>query len=444
VERFKMRDAQGHELSGATTEGVGYFNNAVRAFTLIYGDATGLYDAAAKASPELVMAHLGKAWPLVLANDPLMAIPARALLNVARELRMNDRERAHLAALTHAAIGHRASAVAILDRHLMSYPFDLVAHMAALQMDGHLGRFHWARDRSARALPLWSKAQDSYGIMQSFYSFGLEEAGDYAQAEDTARAAAELEPFGYWPHHCVSHVMEMMGRPQDGLAWMEEREPFWSSKDNLNRVHIWWHKSLFHIELGQYETALQIYDGPILATMRPASMSICNGAALLWRLDTLGCALGDRWQHLAARWEGHADCKLYVFPDIHAAMSELRAGHLPQFERRLKTMRETAADGTQLGAIYRDIGLPVVEGLGAFHHGAYARAVEHLLPVRFDLWQMGGSKAQRDVIDWTLLEAAVRAGHRDIALALAYERLAMRPKSAPNRRFLQAATTIAP
>ena len=95
---------------------------------------------------------------------------------------MNERERTHLAALSHAVIGHRASAVAILDRHLMSHPFDLVAHMAALQMDGHLGRFPWARDRSARALPRWSKAQESYGIMQSFYGFGLEEAGEYARA----------------------------------------------------------------------------------------------------------------------------------------------------------------------------------------------------------------------------------------------------------------------
>jgi len=325
----------------------------------------------------------------------------------------------------------------------MGHPFDLIAHMAALQLDGHLGRFHWARDRSARALPRWSKAQESYGIMQSFYSFGLEEAGDYARAEDAARAAAELEPFGYWPHHCVSHVMEMMGRPKDGLTWMEEREPFWSSKDNLNRVHIWWHKSLYHIELGQYDAALKIYDGPILGTLRPAGMSICNGAALLWRLETLGCALGDRWQHLAAKWEGHADGKLHVFPDIHAAMTELQAGHVAAFECRFKAMRETAADGTQLGAIYRDIGLPVVEGLKAFHHGAYAQAIDHLLPARFDLWKMGGSNAQRDVIDWTLAEAAVRAGQRDIALSLAHERLATRRESVPNRRFLQEAMAIA-
>src|SRR5262245_11549987 len=438
-----MRDAQGHELSGATVEAVGYFDRAVRAFALIYGDASGLYDTALKISPEFVMAYLGRAWPLVLANDPLMAASACAVLDTARTLPMNDRERAHLAALSHAVKGHRASAVTILDRHLMSHPFDLVAHMAALQMDGHLGRFPWARDRSARALPRWSKTQESYGIIQSFYAFGLEEAGEYARAEDAARAAVELEPFGYWPHHCISHVMEMMGRPNDGLTWMEEREPFWASKDNLNRVHIWWHKSLFHMELGEYDAALQIYDGPLLATMRPLSMSICNGTALLWRLDMLGFELGDRWQHLAAKWEGHADGKLYVFPDIHAAMSELRAGRIDAFERRVSMMRQTAADGTELGAIYRDIGLPVIEGLTAFHHGAYAQVIEHLLPARFDLWKMGGSNAQRDVIDWTLAEAAVRAGQRDVALSLAHERLASRPASVPNHRFLKEVTAIA-
>jgi hypothetical protein len=54
-------------------------------------------------------------------------------------------------------------------------------------------------------------------------------------------------------------------------------------------------------------------------------------------------------------------------------------------------------------------GIPVVEGLAAFHHDAHAEAVELLLPVRFDLWQIGGSHAQRDVVNWTLTEAAVRA-----------------------------------
>ena len=438
-----MRDAQGHELTGATTEAIGYFDRGVRAFTLVYGDAAGLYDAARTAAPDCVMAHLAKAWPFALANDPVMAVTARGLLDTARSLTMNERERAHFAALSHAVDGRRCSAVALLDRHLMYHPFDLVAHMAALQMDGHLGRFHLARNRSARALPRWSEAQPSYGIMLSFYGFGLEEAGDYSRAEDAARAAAELEPFGYWPHHCLSHVMEMTGRPKIGLDWMAERERLWSTKDNTNRVHIWWHKALFHVELGQYAAALAIYDGPILATMRPACLSICNASSLLWRLETLGCDAGERWRHLAALWPGHADGRSYVFSDIHAAMTELRAGHTEALERRLATMRETAAEGSESASSYRDIGLPVVQALVAFHNGAYAQAVDHLLPARFDLWKMGGSHAQRDVIDWTLAEAATRGGLRDVALALAHERLGSRPQSEPNRRFLRQAEAIA-
>ena len=58
-----------------------------------------------------------------------------------------------------------------------------------------------------------------------------------------------------------------------------------------------------------------------------------------------------------------------------------------------------------------------------------------LLPVRFELSRIGGSYAQRDMIDWTLAEAAVRAGQRDVAVSLARERLTTRPHSAPNRRF---------
>ena len=438
-----LQDAQGCPLSGATAAAAGTFDAAVRAFALAYGDTIGLFEAARQAAPEFTMAHLGKAWVFALSNDVVFNATARDLLAVARALPTNERERAHIAALGHAVKGHRAAAVGILDRHLMREPCDLLAHYAAMLLDAFQGRFPWVRDRSARALPRWSKSQPSYGILLSFHGFGLEEAGDYARSEATARAAAELEPHGYWPHHAVSHVMEMTGRPDAGLAWMEAREPLWAAKENANRVHIWWHKSLFHVELGQYDAAMQIYDGPILATQKPVGISLTNASALLWRLETLGFDAGDRWAKLAALWQGHADGRLCLFADIHAAMTALRADHGAEFDRLLAAMQETAAEGTEVAPAYRDLGLPVVQGLAAFHQGAYALAVEHLLPARVDLWKMGGSHAQRDIIDWTLTEAAVRAGQRDVAVSLAHERLGLRPESAPNRRFLRSAEAIA-
>ena len=438
-----IRDAQGHYLSGATAEAVSVFDQAVRAFNLVHGDAVGLFDTARQAAPEFAMAHLGKAWVFAIANDPGLRIQAAALVETARPVALNEREQAHLAALTHLVQGARAAAVTVLDRHLMRYPFDLVAHQGAALTDGFLGRFHWVRDRSARALPFWFKDQPGYGTLLAIHAFGLEEAGDYTRAEDESRDAAELEPLSFWPHHTVAHVMEMTGRPEDGLGWMAAREALWSTPGHMNQVHIWWHKALFHLELGQYGAALALHDGPMRATQRPVALSLTNTSALLWRLDTLGCDTGDRWRELAALWQDHADGKCLVFADIHAAMAELRSGQERLVERRLAAMRETAANGVEAVGLYRTVGIPVVEGLAAFHRGAYAEAVELLLPVRFDLWQIGGSHAQRDVVDWTLTEAAVRARQRDVALSLAHERLATRPRSAPNRRFLRHAEEIA-
>src|SRR5882724_7475587 len=311
-----IQDAQGHYLSGATEAAAAAYDQAVRAFNLVHGDAIGLFDAAREAAPDFPMTYLGKAWVFTVANDPGLRNQAAALVETARPLPMNEREQAHFAALSHLVQGARAAAVAVLDRHLMHYPFDLVAHQGAALTDGFLGRFHWVRDRAARALPFWSKDLPDYGSMLAYHAFGLEEAGDYARAEDESRAAAVLEPLSFWPHHTVAHVMEMTGRPEDGLGWMAAREALWATPLHPNQVHIWWHKALFHLELGQYEAALALYDGPMHATQRPVALSLTNASAILWRLDTLGYDIGDRWQELAALWQGHADGKCLVFGDI--------------------------------------------------------------------------------------------------------------------------------
>jgi hypothetical protein len=79
----------------------------------------------------------------------------------------------------------------------------------------------------------------------------------------------------------------------------------------------------------------------------------------------------------------------------------------------------------------------------AFHRGAYEQTVALLQPVRFELWRIGGSHAQQDIIDWTFTEAALRGGMRDVAVSMAHERLGTRPRSAVNRDFLRRAERIA-
>ncbi|PWS37830.1 tetratricopeptide repeat-containing protein [Falsiroseomonas bella] len=438
-----LRDAQDHAVSGATSDALAPYEAAVRSLALMHGDPVARFDAAIAAAPDFAMARIGKAWAMVLPNDPVTRAMAEALLDTIRPLRLLPREEAHLAALSRAVDRSRGAAVDILERHLMAFPRDLLGHTIAVMLDVYLGRLSRVAARIARALPLWSREMDGYGSMLAFHAFGLEEAGDYARAEEESRQAAELEPLGFFPHHTVAHVMEMTGRPESGLGWMATREALWASPEHGYQLHLWWHRALFHLELGQNAEALAICDGPVMRTQRRLASHLANTTSLLWRLQIAGCDGGARWAELAALWEGHADGTAVPFTDIHAAMAELASGQEGRCEARLVAMRQVAAGDGEMAHSYRKVAVPVVEALSAFHRGAHAEAVERLLPARGDLWLMGGSHAQRDVIEWTLTEAAIRAGLHDVALALAHERLANRPRSIPNRRWLQAAQPVA-
>jgi tetratricopeptide (TPR) repeat protein len=436
-------DAQGHTLSGANSAAAEHIDEAVRAFTLNYGDVNACVAQAKEAAPKCAMAKLLETWVPALSNDPPQVANARRLATHIDGDGFTPRENAHLAALRLAVDGRWPSVVATLDRHLMDYPHDLAAHQIAMRFDGFQGRFPHEASRAARALPFWSDDQPGFGIMLSFYGFGLEESGDYAQAEELSRRAAELEPYGYWPHHAISHVLEMTGRAQQGVAWMEDRVPFWSSPKHTSRVHIWWHKALFHIELDELDIALAHYDNEIAATLRPVGSSLCNPTALLWRLEMLGIDAGQRWQPLFELWQDRANGTTSPFNDIHCAMTALRAGQTHAFESLLSAMQKMAAQNGEIAPAYREIAVPAVEAVAQFNEGNFRAAAERLLQVRANLWRMGGSIAQRDIIDWTLTHAAIQAGLPDVARSLANERLALRPASKLNRQFLEQARAIA-
>jgi hypothetical protein len=65
-----LQDAHAHHLSGATEAAATAYDQAVRAFNLVNGDAVGLFDSACQAAPDFAMAYLGKAKVFALANDP--------------------------------------------------------------------------------------------------------------------------------------------------------------------------------------------------------------------------------------------------------------------------------------------------------------------------------------------------------------------------------------
>jgi len=436
-------DRQGNRASGATGEAMSHFDQAVSEFNVYRGDPVATVDRALAAAPEFVMAHLLKAYLLGLATEPQATAQAMEITEQARGLAMDEREASHLAVLDRLLRGNWTAAAMAMHLHNVQYPHDLLGLQAGHLMDFYRAGARDLRDRIARALPRWSASTPGYSIVLGMYAFGLEETGDYVRAEATGREAIDGEPLDCWAHHAVAHVMEMQGRAQDGIGWMTAREPYWTGDDNFFKVHNWWHRALCHLDLGQTGEVLQIYDGPIRGSRSAIALDLVDASALLWRLHLTGHDVGDRWQELALCWDQHADGRLYPFNDWHAVMAYLGAGREREIDRVIAALERSATGDVDTAAWARTTGLPLIRGFRAFWRGDYRTCAEGLHAARAIVNQFGGSHAQRDVIDWTLTEAALRGGLTALAEALAHERLALKPHSPLNRLFLKRAQIAA-
>lgn len=431
-------DAQGNALSGATSEAASLFDAALEAFNIYRGDPVGIADQAIAIAPEFAMAHILKAHLFGLATEPEATREAKAIVATVKSLRLSEREASHVAALDLLLDGEWTAAATALDRHNMDHPHDILALQSGHLMDFYRANARSLRDRIARVLPKWSEGIPGHSVLIGMHAFGLEETGDYGRAEDAGRRALDMQPLDSWAHHAVAHVMEMEGRAEDGIGWMITREPHWTGDDNFFKVHNWWHRALCHLDLGQADQVLALYDGPIRQDRSMVALDMVDASALLWRLHLTGHDVGDRWQELASAWDAHADGRSYPFNDWHAVMAYLGADRTSDAERILQDFR-TGGGAAEAGAWGRKTAFPLVEGFSAFWRGDYQTAADRLHGARHIANAFGGSHAQRDIIDWTLSEATLRGGMKGMAEALASERLAQKPHSPVNRSFLRRA-----
>jgi tetratricopeptide (TPR) repeat protein len=433
-----MKDSLGLELSGANDTSLRAFQQAQDDFKCFVGDPASAVEQAIAASPEMTMAWAMKAWLYLLGTEPAGVAVAREACEAAGRLPANDRERRHLEAALLLAHGHWYEAGRLLEDLSLLYPRDLLALQAGHQIDYFTGDSRMLRDRIARSLPAWQRGSHGYHAVLGMYAFGLEESGDYAAAEKHGRAAVELEPRDSWAWHAVSHVLEMKNQPTAGIAWLAPNSAVWSNGSFL-AVHNWWHLALFHLELGQVDEVLHLYDESIGGPGSSVVLDMLDASAMLWRLQLRGVDVGERWQPLADRWHAVLVPGLYAFNDMHAMMAYAGAGRDAAQQAVLEAQRHCLARDDDNALFTREIGGAACQAIGAFATGDFARSVQLLRPIRSRASRFGGSHAQRDVIDLTLLEAAVRGGQEALASALAFERLCLRPRASTVRTLPLAA-----
>ncbi|MGA0607725.1 tetratricopeptide repeat protein [Phenylobacterium sp. VNQ135] len=422
---MSVRDHHGLELSGASAFAAEKFQQALHAYYCFYGDGMAPLDEAIADSPRFVMAHVLKAYMTLIGENTATAMQGVAAFEAAKDLNANSRELGHLAAIGSLLAGEVRGAARILEDVSVACPRDVLALQAGQTFDFLLGDSRMLRDRITRALPAWSEGMPDRHAVLGMLSFGYEETGLYAQAEAAGRAAVALEPTNNWAQHGVAHVLEMQDRRPEGVAWMTRENTAWQPESTL-AVHNWWHLALFHLGLGETDEVLRLFDGPIFGQPSNRAFDMLDAAALLWRLDMLGVDVGDRWTVVSDTFATEP-FGASAFVDSHAVMAHAKAGRMDE-ARAVVEAQDAAISGPGDNAYFaREVGKPLCQAYLAFAQGDHARTCELLRGVRNRSARFGGSHAQRDVIDLTLIAAAGRSGDQALKRALEAERAAALP-----------------
>jgi tetratricopeptide (TPR) repeat protein len=421
-------DRWGVPLQTGGDAGVTLFDEAVEGLLGLRGEPVATAEAAVAADDGLVLGHILRAYFSLYRTSAEGVRAAEEILapldDAGRTL--GEREILHLRAARSWAAGDWDGATHGLERALLHDSQDLLALKVAQDLYFFLGKTRDLQSVVTRVLRAWPAHKRGWGYVQGMYAFGLEENGECADAELFARAALHHNPRDVWATHALAHVFEMEGRTDEGIRFLVESLDNWSA--SFFAVHTWWHQALYQLELAQYDAALALYDGPIRGLRSLEWVNLIDAASLLWRLSLCGVDVHDRSTALAADVAQVIDAPTYVFNDWHAVMAFGLAGQVDLDEQLLSGNRRHAV-GTNRVAAAR-AGLALLEGFSAFAAGRFNRAIDLLTEVRSCAHAVGGSNAQRDVIELTLVTAAARAGKHDLARQLVTERVTRRPGTA--------------
>jgi len=373
----------------------------------------------------LVASDKRKQGPLAEEFAKLEALSAKA----------NTRERGHMRAIQLWLKGDFYAASQAYADILFDYPRDIIALQFGHQTDFLLGHVSSTRDRPAGMARHWSEADQDYSFILGMQAFGLEEAGHYPQAEDMALRCVSLNPRDTWGVHALAHCYEMQGKTEAGISFMEDCEAMWAGKNYLS-IHNRWHLGLYYVEQCQFDRALAVHDTYMTVTPKSVLMDAHDSTAMLWRLQLDGIDTGDRWEATAKLYEPVVDQAYLCFTDMHAMFAFMATGREAHARALLDALEANLDGPTSSSVVIKAAGLPIIQGIYAFGHGDYETAKQLLAGYRHNAHLFGGSIAQRDILNLTLLAAASRSGDQAMVKGLIAERTLLRPHS-PLTNFLE-------
>jgi tetratricopeptide (TPR) repeat protein len=391
-----------------------YVQATDRALTFYPGAIQG-YDRAIAADPGFALAHVGKAQVLIRQGD---VAAARAALGAAKDLALGltERETSHIKFFDLVFAGEIDGAIAALYNHLKAWPRDaLVVSSAAnpnglIGGSGRLGQKHQIAELMDGLAPHYG---DDFWFV-SYHAMALSEDGQLAQARKKIEQSIATNPNNAHGAHGLAHICYESGDLETGRSYLSS----WLAtypRDGFFYGHLSWHLSLFEIQASNWAEASRIYHDAFALDRHSGGpqQKVSDGSAFLWRSELAGQPRD------AAAWRalyGYASSSLprpgNGLADLHVVLTQAVMCNDPAVDTRAHQIEVLAREGRYPSGSY----LPTLaRGFAAFERGDFSGAIEALAPLAGENERIGGSRAQHDLIDFTLLRAYLRANRPEEA-----------------------------
>ena len=430
----RARDPYGLPLS-ANSAAAAHYVEAVGRMLRVQSGADQLVAAAVRADPSFALGHavqalLGVEW----GADVDVAASVEAAQRAASSA--DERERRFVDVAIARASDPGPESAAALIAYIHSYPEDALAVSLAVPTIA----FGGATEMPAEAWALVEGLEPSYGDdwwYRSLLAFVRQEQNRFEEAAELAAAALAIEPASGHAVHARTHVHYETGDHAAGLAWLDQ----WISTCGAqasHRAHFSWHAALHELALGDDRAAARRYAVQLAPPTVTGMRAMVDSASLLWRGYTVGA-----WGAVAL--DGVLDTiprALLIEPPtpfaaLHAAVALAAAGDC----KGLIALRRHAADRED--EVFTNTVAPLADALLDLVHDDPARATDTLLALP-GIDHLGGSAAQREIVEDTLIHCATRAGRVELAADLLAARLDRRtsPRDSQRRAALVRAESV--
>ena len=421
-------DRYGLPLSTSSETAAAAYRDGVDLMFSAWPGAAETLDAAIAADPDFALAHIARARHHFIYAEVKAAQTEAA---VARDLVARNgtaREKSHVETLALGMEGQAAKSLSVALAHLDEWPRDAMIFVLPMGAFG-LYAFSGMADHDQARVDLSERLAKHYGddwFFQVNHGWAHTENGNVAHGRAITQRGFEGRRANAHAVHALAHAMFEDGSGDDADDLISTWLPSYD-RSGLMHGHISWHQALVALERGDAARALEIYAERVQpkVTTAPPLNSVTDAASLLWRVQAYGHAVSKQlWDDAAAHAERSFPKAGVHFADMHMALVAAATGSREALAQRVADLETRLADGKLApGPV-----LPAIcRGVLAFADGDYKACVRTLEPVATEVVRMGGSHAQREIIEDTLLVACMKAGEAAKARALLDRRLHRRP-----------------